>query len=153
MTIRIDITHTFHVPVGEAFAYITDTGNWAKYWPDFVRINDPANARWGQPGDRITVVLKLLGRERELNMELENFQRDTVVTYRSHQRGLPDARHERHFETLSEGTEYRLVVEFEARPRLAGLFDRLIVRRAVTRAMHKTIDNLDQVFLQRGAQS
>ena len=153
MTIRIDITHTFPVPVSEAFTFITEMSTWAEYWPDFVRIDDPANAQWGQPGDRVTVVLKLLGRERELNMELESFQRDTVVTYRSHQRGLPDARHERHFEAVSEGSEYRLVVELEPRPGLAGLFDRLVIRRAVTRAMHKTIDNLDRVFQQSGAQS
>ena len=152
MTIRIDITHTFPVPVSEAFTFITEMSNWAEYWPDFVRVDDPANARWGQPGDGVTVVLKLLGREREFNMELESFERDTLVTYRSHKRGLPDARHERHFEALSEGCVYRLVVELEPRPGLAGLFDRLVIRRAVTRAMHKTIDNLDRVFQQSGVQ-
>jgi len=59
-----------------------------EYWPDFIRIDNPA-AGWSNPGDRATVVLKLLNRERALNMELEAFQKDACVTYVSRQRGYP----------------------------------------------------------------
>ena len=90
--IRIETTQIFPVPVREAFAYITDMKNWEKYWPDFVRLKDPANAKWGKPGDEVTVVLRLLNRERELHMKLETFQPDTLVTYFSRQTGLPDTR-------------------------------------------------------------
>lgn len=153
MTIRIEITHTFPVPVSEGFSFVTEMSNWPEYWPGFVHVDDATNARWGQPGDRVTVVLRLLGREREMNMELESFETDRLVTYRSSQRGLPDARHERHFASHSEGFEYRVVVEAEPRSGLAGLFDRLVIERAVTRAMHKTIDNLDRTFQQSDGQT
>ena len=56
--IYVETIHAFPVPVSDAFAYITDIKNWAAYWPDFVRIQDPANAHWGQPGDEVTIVLK-----------------------------------------------------------------------------------------------
>ena len=144
--IRVEINHTFPVPVSKAFSYITDMNNWPTYWPDFVRIHDPANAQWGQPGDRVTIVLKLLNRERELNMKLEKFQEDALVTYLSRQPGLPDAWHERHFKAIPGGCEYRLVVAFEPRQGLKGLFDRLLVKQAVDRALRKTIENLDRVF-------
>lgn len=146
--IRIERTHTFPVPVSKAFAYITDTSNWAAYWPDFVRIHDPAQIRWNQPGDTVTIVLKFLNRERDLNMRLEKFQKDAVVTYVSRQRGLPDVWHERHFNPAPDGFEYRLVVAYEPRKGLSGIFDRILFNQAVARALHKTIENLDRVFKQ-----
>jgi hypothetical protein len=144
--IRIETSHNFPLPANEAFAYITDMKHWPAYWPDFVRIQDPANAKWGQPGDEVTIVLKLLNRERVLHMKLEEFQKDRWVTYHSNQTGLPDTRHERHFKATPDGFEYRLVVAYEPRPGLTGLVDRLLVKRAITRALHKTIENLDRVF-------
>jgi hypothetical protein len=146
--IRIERKHVFPVPVSKAFAYITDISNWPAYWPDFVRIHDPAAAQWSQPGDTVTIVLKLLNRERALNMRLEKFQKDRLVTYLSRQRGLPDAWHERHFQPAPGGFEYRLVVAYEPRKGLSGFFDRIVFRRAVAGALHKTIRNLDRLFEQ-----
>ena len=148
---RIETSRVFPVPPGEAFAFITDLRNWERYWPDFVRIHDRDRARWSEPGDRLTLVTRLLGREVELHMTLETFQRDRLVTYRSQQRGLPDAHHERHFQAVPEGCEYRLVVAYEPRGGLRGLFDRLLVRRSVAGAMRRTLENLDAIFRQRRA--
>ena len=144
--IHIETRHTFPVPVSDAFAHITDMKNWAAHWPDFVRFEEAANAHWGKPGDEVTIVLKLLNRERSLNMKLEEFQKDKLVTYRSRQTGLPDARHERHFKAVPEGFEYRLVVDFAPRPGLTDIMDRLLVKGAIARALHKPVENLDRVF-------
>ncbi len=147
--IRIEVRHTFPVSVAEAFAYITNMENWPAYWPDFIRIENPAHARWSNPGDKVTIVIKLLNRERALHMELKEFLMNTRVVYISHQQGLPDVHHERHFTPAPVECEYRLVVEYEPRPGLTGLFDRLLVKRSVERAMRKTVQNLDRVFQQR----
>lgn len=144
--IRIEAKHIFPGSASEGFAYITDMGRWAEYWPDFVRIENSAGARWREPGDQVTVVLRLLYRERALNMRLEHFRKDAWVAYVSRQRGLPDVRHERYFRPAASGFEYRLVVAFEPRTGFAGLFDRILLKRAVTRALHKTIANLRRVF-------
>ena len=144
--VRIHVRHTFPVPVSEAFAYITDMKNWPEYWPNFIRFENPAAARWSNPGDKATVVIKLLNRERALNMELESFRKDECVTYVSRQRGLPDVRHERHFEAARDGCRYRLIVEYEPRRGFAGLFDRMLVRSSVERALRKTVENLDRIF-------
>jgi hypothetical protein len=112
--LRIEVIHTFDVSVAEAFAYITDTKNWPAYWPGFIRIEKSATARWRTAGDQATVVIKLLNRERALNMELESFRKDECVTYVSRQRGLPDVRHERHFEAARDGCRYRLIVEYDS---------------------------------------
>lgn len=147
--VHIEVGHTFPVSVSEAFAYITDMKNWPEYWPGFVRIENPAEAEWSNPGDKVTVVIKLLNRERSLNMELKEFQKGTRVTYVSRQQGLPDARHERHFKAIPTGCEYRLVVEYQPRQGLIGLFDRLLVKGSVERAMRKLVQNLDRVFQHR----
>ena len=143
---RIEVIHTFDVSVAEAFAYITDMENWPAYWPGFIRIDKAAAARWSTPGDKATVVIKLLNRERALNMELEAFRKDACVTYVSRQRGLPDVRHERHFEAARDGCRYRLIVEYEPRRGFAGLFDRMFVRPSVEQALRKTVQNLDRLF-------
>jgi hypothetical protein len=106
--VRIEVSHTLPVSVAEAFAYITDMKSWLEYWPDFVRIDNPAAAGWSHSGDKATVVIRLLNRERAFNMELEEFQKDARVTYISRQRGLPDVRHERHFEAAKSGQHLHL---------------------------------------------
>jgi polyketide cyclase/dehydrase/lipid transport protein len=151
--VRIEVSHTFPVSVAAAFAYITDMKNWPQYWPDFIRIENPSEARWSSPGDKTTIVIKLLNRERALNMELKEFLKDTRVMYVSHQPGLPDVRHERHFKAVPTGCEYHLVVEYKPRPGFMGLFDKFLVKRSVERAMRKTIQNLDTVFRQGRGQA
>ena len=149
--IRIEVSHTFPVSVAEAFAYITDIKNWPEYWPGFVRIEHPAAARWCSPGDRATVVIRLLNRERALNMELEAFQKNAHIRYVSRQPGLPDVRHERHFEAARAGCVYRLSVEYQPRTGLTGLFDKVLLRRSIVRAMRRTVRNLERRFQQRSA--
>ena len=127
---RITVTHTFDVSVAEAFAYITNMQNWPEYWPGFVRIEHPAAARWSNPGDRATVVIRLLNRERALNMALEVFEKNAHVMYVSRQPGLPDVRHERHFEAARDGCVYRISVEYQPRTGLTGLERRFQERRA-----------------------
>mgnify|MGYP003577972062 CR=1 FL=1 len=143
---RIEVIHTFDVSVAEAFAYITDTKNWPEYWPGFIRIEKAPAASWSIAGDKVTVVIKLLNRERALNMELESFRKDACVTYVSRQRGLPDVRHERHFEAARDGCRYRRIVEYEPRRGFAGLFDRMLVRPSVEQALRKTVQSLDRIF-------
>ena len=69
-----------------------------------------------------------------------------LVEYESAQDGLPDARHERHFAPTDGGFRYRLVVEYAPRPGVKGLYDRLLVRRGVDRALRRTIENLERAF-------
>ena len=149
--VHVEVSHTFLVSVSEAFAYITDIKNWPEYWPNFVRIENPSEAQWSNPGDKVTVVLKLLNRERAMKMELKEFQKDLQIIYISRQDGLPDAHHERHFKTVPAGYEFRVVVEYQPRQGLVGLFDRLLFKGLIERVIRKLMQNLDRVFQQRRA--
>lgn len=139
---RIEHTHRFAAPLPVGFAYITDIANWPAYWPGLVRVEP--GSRWAAPGDRAALVIRLLGRDVELALTLSQLEPNRLVTYTSVQHGLPDAHHERHFDAAADGFDYRLVVEYEPRPGVRGLFDRLIVRRAVAGAMRRTIENLER---------
>ena len=140
--IRLEQTHRFATPLTVGFAYITDSANWPAYWPGLVRVEP--SSRWAAPGDRATIVIRLLGRDVELAMTLTQLELNRLVTYTSVQHGLPDARHERHFTAAGDGFDYRLVVEYEPRSGLRGPFDRLIVRRAIAGAMRRTVENLER---------
>ena len=144
MTRRVEAVHRFDVPVERGFAFITDTANWSSYWPGFVRLE--AGSRWKEPGDTSRIVTRLLGRDRELVMTLRAFEQDRLVTYTSTQPGLPDAEHERHFEADGNGFRYRLVVEYEPRGGFAGLIDRVLLPRALRRALESTITALDEAL-------
>jgi hypothetical protein len=89
-------------------------------------------------------VTKLLGREHELTMTLTAFEPNRRVLYRSTHADLPDVIHERHFEPDGSGFVYRLVVEYEPRGGIAGLFDRLMLARGIRRAFHRTFAALDK---------
>ena len=110
---RVEAAHRYDVPVERGFAFITDTANWSKFWPGYVRLEDGSS--WAAVGDTARLTTRLLGRERELTMTITAFEPNRRVTYTSKQPGLPDASHERHFEPDGEGFVYRLVVEYEPR--------------------------------------
>ena len=101
-------------------------------------------ASWRAVGDTARLTTRLLGRERELTMTITALEPNRLVTYTSTQPGLPDARHERHFEVDGEGFVYRLVVEYEPRDGLAGLFDRLLLDRGIRRAFQSTFVALER---------
>ena len=119
---RLEVTHRFAIPLRDGFDYIVEPRNWPEYWPGLIRVQP--GSRWRAPGDRARVVMRLLGRNVELEMTLRTFDPYRLVEYTSVQQGLPDARHERGFSAVGDGFEYRLAVEFEPRAGLRGAFDR-----------------------------
>ena len=137
---RVELEHRFAVGVPEGFGYITDQANWPEYWPNLVRIEP--GSRWSEPGDVTRMVLRVLRREVLMEMTLRRFEPPRLVEYTSTQDGLPDLHHERHFADAGGALHYRAAVEF--RPR--GLYDRILVRRAIKRALTTTLANLDRAF-------
>jgi uncharacterized protein YndB with AHSA1/START domain len=141
---RVEASHRYEIPVERGFAFITDTANWPKFWPGYVRLEE--GSRWEAAGDIATLATRLLGRERELTMVVTDFEPNRLVTYTSTQQGLPDASHERHFEPDGEGFVYRLVVEYVPRAGTAGVFDRFLLARGIRRAFEQTFRALEREF-------
>ena len=142
--VRIQVERRLPVTVHDGFDYITDPINWPDYWPRLVRITSAE--RWREPGDRASLVLRMLRREVELEMTLVRIEPYRLVEYTSEQRGLPAARHWRHFDDSDDELTYRIAVEFQPRPGWRSVFDRLLVRAAVERTLRETIANLEQRF-------
>jgi hypothetical protein len=92
-------------------------------------------------------VTRLLGRDRELAMTVKEFEPHRLVTYTSTQPGLPDAYHERHFEPDGNGFVYRLVVQYEPRSGVGGVFDRMLLARGIRRAFERTFVALRREFV------
>lgn len=141
---RVEAAHRYEVPVERGFAFITDTANWPKFWPGYVRLEE--DSRWEQRGDTARLATRLLGRERLLTMRITAFEPNRLVAYTSEQPGLPDASHERHFEPHGEGFVYRLVVDYEPRGGIAGVFDRLLLARGIQSAFRSTFASLEREF-------
>lgn len=141
---RIEAAHRYEISVERGFEFVTNTANWSKFWPGYVRMDE--GSRWGASGDTARLVTRLLGRDRELTMTVRVFEPNRLVTYTSVQPGLPDAYHERHFEPGGDGFVYRLVVEYEPRNRLAGVFDRILLPRGIRGAFERTFAALEHEF-------
>jgi hypothetical protein len=139
---RVEAAHRFDVSVERGFSFITDTANWSKFWPGYVHLE--GDSSWGAAGDTARLVTRLFGRERLLTMRIERFEPNRLVTYTSTQPGLPDAFHERGFESSAGGFVYRLVVEYEPRRGVAGVLDRLLLPRGISRAFRRTFAALQQ---------
>ena len=140
--VRIEAAHRFDVPVERGFAFITDIRNWSRFWPGYVRLEEGSS--WGAPGDTARLATRLLGRNRLLTMRITVFEPIRVVTYTSTQAGLPDASHERHFEPDGAGFVYRLVVAYDPRGGIAGLFDRFLLAHGIRRAFQRTFVALEE---------
>lgn len=143
--VRVEASRRFDISVERGFAFITDTANWSKFWPGYVRLQ--AGSRWGASGDTARLVTRLLGRERELTMRITTFDPNRLVAYTSTQPGLPDAYHERHFASDGDRLVYGLAVEYEPRGGAAGLFDRILLKRGIRRAFERTFDALEREFI------
>jgi hypothetical protein len=141
---RIEAEHRFGVPLRDGFDYITDLGRWPEYWPGLVRVEP--GSHWREPGDQTRIAIRLLGREVPLEMTLRRLEPYRLVEYTSVQPGLPDVHHERHFADTGDGFHYRLVVEYEPRRGPRAVYDRLLVRRAIGRAVRQTIANLERAL-------
>jgi hypothetical protein len=141
---RIEAAHHYDVQVERGFAFITDTSNWPKYWPGYVRLEQ--GSRWQGSGDTAQLVTRLFGRERTLAMTVQRFEENCLVTYHSTQPGLPDAYHERYFEPDAAGFLYRLVVEYEPRTGLAGFYDRTVLAAGIRRAFKHTFRALERAL-------
>ena len=145
--IRIDAERRLPVSLRDGFDYITNPVNWPEYWPRLVRI--ASAPRWREPGDRARLVLHLLHRDVELDMTLERIEPYRLIQYTSRQRGLPVARHWRHFDEIDGELAYRIAVEYQPRSGWRSLFDELVVRRAVERSARETMINLERRFGER----
>jgi uncharacterized protein YndB with AHSA1/START domain len=143
--VRVEAARRYDVPVERGFAFITDTANWSKFWPGYVRLEE--GSRWGASGDTARLVTRLFGRERELTMTVKAFEPNRLVTYTSTQPGLPDAYHERHFEPDERGFVYRLVVEYEPRGGIGGFFDRVLLGHGIRRAFERTFVALERELI------
>jgi uncharacterized protein YndB with AHSA1/START domain len=139
---RVEAAHRYGVPVERGFAFITDTTNWPRFWPGYVRLEEGSS--WAAVGDTARLVTRLLGRERLLTMRITAYEPNRLVAYTSTQAGLPDATHERHFEADGEGFVYRLVVAYEPRGGIAGAVDRHLLRAGVRRAFQRTFAALER---------
>jgi uncharacterized protein YndB with AHSA1/START domain len=137
---RLEVERRFDVPLRQGFDYITDQRNWPEYWPGFVDIEP--GSRWSAPGDVTRMRVRLLGRPVPLEMTLHRFEPPHYVEYTTTQPGIPDARHERVFADAGGRLHYVVAVELE----LNSLYERHVVRRGITRAMRRTLANLDTAF-------
>ena len=64
---RLEVTHRFAIPLRDGFDYIAEPGNWPEYWPGLLRVQP--GSLWRAPGDHARVVMRLLGRNVELDRE------------------------------------------------------------------------------------
>jgi polyketide cyclase/dehydrase/lipid transport protein len=139
---RVSAARRYDVPVEGGFGFITNTENWSKFWPGYVRLEH--GSRWGASGDEARLVVRIVGRTRELKMRISMFEPNRLVAYTSTQPGLPDAYHERHFEADRDGFVYRLVVEYEPRSGVPLVFDTVLLPRAIRRAFELTFTALER---------
>jgi hypothetical protein len=143
---RLEVTRDLPIALSEGFDYITNVENWPEYWPKLVEIPERASVRWREPGDGAAVVIDVRGRPTELRMTLEEFVPYDRVVYRSSQEGLPEFHHERLFRDNGGRLRYTLVIAYEPRPGLKGVFDRLVLPRYVRASLVETMDNLERVL-------
>lgn len=138
---RVRYSRHFDVPAERAYAYTTDLRNLSRFLPGFVSMD--ASSRAERAGDVAHLRMRLLGRERAVQITFERFELNRSFAYTSRQEGLPAAHHERSFTPDGRGFRFDMSVAYEPRNGVLGLIDRLVVKRAVRRLLRRTADELE----------
>jgi hypothetical protein len=74
----------------------------------------------------------------------------TVRPFRRRTEARVRAYHERRFEPEGDAFVYRLVVEYDPRSGIAGVFDRVLLKRGIRRAFERTVHALEQHLVAAG---
>lgn len=140
----IRFTGNFPWDRSRVFAYLFDPTHWPEFIPGFTDVTGTDG--WGAPGGTCRGTVTILGRPKAVRFELLDVTPDERFRYVSRQDGLPDAEHLRVLSDQGEGTRLEGTVRSEDRGGIAGLLDRLVVRRAVQRKMDQAMRNAESLM-------
>ncbi len=141
-TERISYGAVVPLPPTEAFAFVSDPGNWHLFF-DSVRSAE-ADADWGDVGGHARMTNAMLGRTIESELELTVWDPPREFRYTARQPGRPDLDNRRVFVPLPDGTRLQGTTESQPRGGLAGLTDQML-GQALQRMYDKAMAKLPQV--------
>lgn len=144
--LSVEVLRLLPVSPEALFRLMSDLARWPSFYPDFVRFAGQPPSSWREPGATVTVVTRLFGREVAVEMTLEAFEPGRLVRYRSRQRGLPDAIHQRAFIAHPAGCVFLASVSYAPRRGAAGIIDQVVVRPAVVRKLRRAGENLARLI-------
>lgn len=146
--VRTELTHTFPVPLKQAFDYLDDFKLWPNWYSGLTEIIEPDRAAWDKPGDKVRWAYRLLGRRLEGESILEEMKPAELVTFISKVPGLPDVRHEWLYVAAGDKDfVLKVIMETEEPTTFFGkAIDRMVLPRALERDLKQTMENLADIF-------
>lgn len=135
-----------HVPIEEAFDYVSDPQRWSTFIHSIRSAQKSAD--WGTLGGHARTVTRILGRTVTSEMVVTEWEPPYRFRYTAHQRGAPDLDNLRVFEPLADGTRLTGTTTAVLRGGLTGLVDR-VRWVALERLYHRAMRRLPEVIPHR----
>ena len=144
---RTEAIQRIPLPRQEVYDYLVDPGTWAYWMAGIVDITDPDLAEWAQPGDKVHLGYRLLGRRIETEVELDEIQPAQYV--KSHATTPVGNVIQQWFysDAGENSTTLRVVYETDEPTNFFGsIIDRAVIPQAIERDLRATMTNLEQIF-------
>lgn len=144
---RTEATQRIPLPREEVYNYLIDPETWAYWMAGILDIAETDPAEWAQPGDKVHLGYRLLGRRVETEVELEEVQPAQYV--KVHATTPVGSVNQQWFysDAGEDSTTLRVVYETdEATSFFGSIIDRTVIPKAIERDLKTTMANLEQIF-------
>ncbi|MDK1018425.1 MAG: SRPBCC family protein [Actinomycetota bacterium] len=144
---RIEATQRIPAPRRAVYGYLVDPDTWIYWMAGIIDISRSEHTTWTQPGDRIAVGYRLLGRRIEAQVELDEIQPAQYVKLHA-TTPVGTVAEEWFLSDAGEtSTSLRTVYETDEPTNFFGkIIDRTVIPRAIERDFKATMGNLEQIF-------
>ena len=134
-------------PREQVYNYLVDPRTWIYWMAGILDIADLDLARWKQPGDKVHLGYRLLGRRIETQVELKEIQPTQYVKALATS-PIGNVTHEWFYSDAGEtSTTLRVIYEADEPNSFFGnIIDRSMAPRTIERDLKATMANLEQIF-------
>jgi uncharacterized protein YndB with AHSA1/START domain len=144
---RTEAVQRIPLPREEVYNYLVDPETWAYWMAGILDVTDPDLVEWTQPGDKVHLGYRLLGRRIETEVELDEIQPAQYV--KSHATTPVGNVNQQWFysDAGENSTTLRVVYETDEPTSFFGsIIDRTVIPQAIERDLKNTMANLEQIF-------
>lgn len=142
---QVTAKRSFPAPRKEAFEYLTEPRNWPGFYSNLTDVDEGSS--WSAAGDKVVFDYSILGRRVKAEATLEEYVYGELVRHSVRVPGLPDV----HQEWVYSDTDDGFAVEVTMNTAVAESFlgraiDRLLIPKALSRDLERTLENIEDML-------
>jgi hypothetical protein len=145
---RAEVRREFPIALKQGWDYLMDWRLFPQWRVGMVEVLDPETAAWSKPGDKFRFAYRMLGRTVEGECVLEDIREHELNRFTSTVPGLGTVTETWRYQDIDDDLFAISVIMEGSEPTsfFGKVIDRTLMPRVVERDLHRTFDNLHDIF-------